>query len=818
MLNASDILDGARTSDPAVFVVGAYDDRITFFSQQVRGLELVHALKDQGLLRARLRCAVVGGGAAGVAAAAALALIEDVDVILYEAAADVMMLQSASNHRRLDPYIYDWPGHNTADEVAGLPILDWRSGSARRVWDQVQTEFTAIRGAVGGRLSVLTRHKVENVRREAGGLRVQFRAPNTGVDPEHDAFDLVILAFGFGLETVGGDLQSTRYWDDAGVPGPEFTARETPRFLVSGNGDGALIDLVAAASRDFSHTAMLQTIIDQPRIGEVMARISEIDRAARAAAARGEPVNYADLYDAQLYSDLVEIGLVARIERELRANVHVIWQTLEPDPYTVKTATVNRLAAYLVSKAIGVRFQHRAGALSACARPAAGDPDLPRWFNCAGEVVGVHTAVIRHGPDRVAVRTPFDNLLADFAAEHERWLARFGEAALAPRLSPAARQTIEAAALRWGVPAAVWRAEEIQNALPTRIAVQRDGARLAWSGDLPLDDCARLWDDPGPRGVAYASLTPAEMPASAAALLRLCAHSPALELKGDAAVWRAYSRDLTTDSPHGRDFAGPQISAGQPEGVAQNVTPLNDGQLALRIHGALDAWMLAKIDDVLSYYIRTGVDRGTQITLDAAGDLRAAMQPVWLEWKQMFEADPALLARFLRLMICAKDTVETTPEALLLMGPRKLTNIIRATAVTVMVAAGWTQASPSQGARGNLAVQRAAGHWSGHACGAEMIDRRLMSIQAGRFVWTTHFVVLPLVDQVVQVSRLAETTLADTGGELSLRDAGQPSFMVTTDDGFRDAAEAGLEPLRAFLAGAETRHFDKLRKDLELVP
>ena len=48
---------------PDIFFLGAADNRITFYSQQVRALRLVHALAETGRLKASDRVAIVGAGA-----------------------------------------------------------------------------------------------------------------------------------------------------------------------------------------------------------------------------------------------------------------------------------------------------------------------------------------------------------------------------------------------------------------------------------------------------------------------------------------------------------------------------------------------------------------------------------------------------------------------------------------------------------------------------------------------------------------------------------------------------------------------------------
>ena len=137
-----DVVEGSAVRGrPNLFVIGCYDRRITFYSQQVRALSLIHALKDLGYLNANPRIAVIGGGAAGVTAAAAAALVSNSNVTLFETAGQLLSLQSTTMRRRLDPHIYDWPAHDTIDPIADLPILDWESGTCLSVREDVLLGF-----------------------------------------------------------------------------------------------------------------------------------------------------------------------------------------------------------------------------------------------------------------------------------------------------------------------------------------------------------------------------------------------------------------------------------------------------------------------------------------------------------------------------------------------------------------------------------------------------------------------------------------------------------------------------------------------------
>jgi hypothetical protein len=233
-----DIIEGAEVQDCAnLFVIGCYDRRITFYSQQVRALSLVDALKRLGYLNANPRIAIVGGGAAGTTAAAALALVSASNIVVFEAAADLMSLQSTTERRRLDPRIYDWPRSYTLDPIADLPILDWESGTSRSVRRDVQLGFEDIAARVeAGRLTRRLRHRVTEMNTTADGYELAFTDLNLPAErageTQRERFNMVFLVVGFGAEPTEPipGIQTASYWSDAGVPAGEIEARSTARF------------------------------------------------------------------------------------------------------------------------------------------------------------------------------------------------------------------------------------------------------------------------------------------------------------------------------------------------------------------------------------------------------------------------------------------------------------------------------------------------------------------------------------------------------------------------------------------------------------
>lgn len=302
MLTPADIIAGARiAAHPGIYVLGFYDTRITFYSQQVRGLELAHALQHEHLLPANARVAVIGGGAAGITLAAGLALQGGTEVHLFEKAHRLLPLQGDTQRRRLDPHIYDWPDPDADHELAQLPILDWRSGSATDVRDAVLREFGEVRAATEGRLTVNERHEVTAVVPNGVRFRVTFEreAMGGGRQTASHEFDVILLAIGFGIEPRFAipNTETASYWRDAGVPGAEIDGNPRPTFLVSGNGDGGLIDLIASASATFRHDDIVRGIAQRAGIQALRDALLRIDDQALEAEARGQGFDFIAAYD-----------------------------------------------------------------------------------------------------------------------------------------------------------------------------------------------------------------------------------------------------------------------------------------------------------------------------------------------------------------------------------------------------------------------------------------------------------------------------------------------------------------------------------------
>lgn len=817
---------------PGLYVVGCFDSRITFYSQQVRALELVYALHDQQYLLPNARIAIIGGGACGVTLAAALALSADVTAVLLERSDELLPLQRGSTRRRIDPHIYDWPNDEADHESADLPLLDWRADTASRVRHVVLREFSDVVAEVTPRIEVLLKHNVLTVRTAGDGYEIEFeRNANAGEAAVSQnrvtsrmRVNMVMFSFGFGLEPARPlpYVGMESYWSDASVPGPEITGRARPRFFVSGSGDGGLIDLVAAASADFDHTATIKAIVRQPGISEIFERLEAIDVEARRIDSKGQRFDFVTAYDAQIYQDVANLGLVALMRRRLRQGVQLILQTRSKELMPVKTSTLNRLAVYLVIKACeqddAATFRHvHCSDVALGVQPSAAEP-ADYWFDCSGEMIGADKAIIRRGPTRMDARRPFEDTLEGFAHHHEEWLKRHSEDAVVPALSEATRAHFDRRCHDHNIPMPRHVQEAMAEHMPWRVKIQRTGSQIHWTGDISPLDAARIWDDILTATFIVCQATPEQLEVAAFALARLAIHAKHAVFFAHVATWRPFLEKFTSESRHAEDLTAPALKAIGTEGSIIHPRNIAPDTLRQQLDTAMDRWMLNAINDHMVGYLQNYRDPGSRIGFSAAPELRKQMRVIWVDWRGRFEANPDLLSRFLRLTVCALDTNEAVDEANVLVGRQTLKAIVRSTAVALAVATGWSVMTPHSDRPGNLTRAHAAdAARTGHTCAAARIDGELTALSAAKFMWRTHFVLLPMVNGPSGFAALTDSSLVKTGDEAPrLTDVDeQANIVLTVDEAFVNAVQIGPDALTDLLTAAEGAHFRHLGMAIE---
>lgn len=400
------ILASCRLSEsPQIYCVGNFDERVTVLTQQRRALNLVWALIEGSLIPTapngdRCRIAIVGAGFSGLTVAAALLRKRcHCSISIFEERDTLLPLQQGSDTRWLHPHIYDWPAEGSEAVAAMMPVLNWTAARASDVVVQALRSWAEIAQPIPAnniKLWCNTRHlQIRDTPESSARLEWvgERRTPSTGQARQTARsaqgvsadFDIVILAVGFGLESLGSS-----YWRNEvfGQPGLQQRAAT---YLVSGQGDGAMIDLLRLKISQFRQDRILAELFgDKPELVKAL-------RELRSRFYAETDISLYEAFDALGRSDRVVLSqfraAIGDLGARLRRDTDVVLQ-VKPD--------VRSLAALFVKGKLKASFQnaflvyllYRCGGFT----PASGHPDeVAARFGATDQ-----TIIRRHGTDRLA--------------------------------------------------------------------------------------------------------------------------------------------------------------------------------------------------------------------------------------------------------------------------------------------------------------------------------------------------------------------------------------------------------------------------------
>ena len=350
--NAS-VLGTYHVPGKPLYLVGTFNNGVTVFSQQVRALNLVYALiesEEVPIIRspdefnASKKIAIVGGGFAGLSVAAGLLKKQaNARITIFEERDTLLPLQQGCDSRWLHPRIYDWPGDESEAFVAMLPLLNWTAARASDVVVQILTEWKRILASLTSApipkpvLYCNARHlQIHGNCDSRNSLQIEWvgerRDASDATTLEglavgaSEKFDIVILAVGFGLERD----DALSYWRNEVLGQPSL---DQPRrtYLVSGQGDGAMIDLLRLRISQYRQDRILEELFEGK---EVLLQ-----------AVKGLYNDYAaDVHKTGLFSSLEALVGDSRYEKEYHAVRSELTRRLRRDTEVILHLQVRRFS------------------------------------------------------------------------------------------------------------------------------------------------------------------------------------------------------------------------------------------------------------------------------------------------------------------------------------------------------------------------------------------------------------------------------------------------------------------------------------------
>lgn len=366
----ADLIKTFKVDGSSLYIVGTFDTGVTVFSQQTRAFNLVWAAieselvpatskVDPATISARKKIAVVGAGFAGLSVAAGLlAKDADAEITLFEQRDTLLPLQQGSDSRWLHPRIYDWPRAGSEASVAMLPLLNWTAARASDVVVQVLDQWRRVVERVEQDRVMLycnARHlQIHETENKGDCLRIEWvgesRDPNDGTARAghssaatgmSEDFDHVILAIGFGLERDG----ALSYWRNETVGQPSLDEPKRT-YLISGQGDGAMIDLLRIRISQYRQDRIIDEVFSTRET--LLAKVSNLyEQHLQAVQKTG------------LFADFERLASDSTISLEFKAALDVFRRRLRRDTDAILRLNVKKLSELFDPAITRISFQNK---------------------------------------------------------------------------------------------------------------------------------------------------------------------------------------------------------------------------------------------------------------------------------------------------------------------------------------------------------------------------------------------------------------------------------------------------------------------------
>jgi hypothetical protein len=371
-----------------IYFIGPYGRRISFAFQQRRAFNTVWALHEIKEIEEGTSVAVIGAGLCGVTVAAAL-LSKRCLVSIYDRFPGVLEFQSRATHRFVHPTINLWPEKEIFPTTC-FPFFDWFESICSVNMVRLKQEW---KDYFQRRVHEVLEANVTSIEYDTASNGVKVFAEGHGVPPMAE-YEVAIVATGFGIEDSVVGATSLGYWE------PDFLSERAEKaddIVVSGIGDGGLIDALRAVHKNFADGRLVIKLARQLTDSGVAARVERAEKQVAGNCGNDETVAaglFAKVYEdlvkrsPAICTDILDGSYYRKTPAYRKQRVRLVGPL--PFPYSVNSAPIHK---YMIAHAISAgEIEYKQGRLAAgpVFNPTAGAPETILSDHC----------IVRHGVER----------------------------------------------------------------------------------------------------------------------------------------------------------------------------------------------------------------------------------------------------------------------------------------------------------------------------------------------------------------------------------------------------------------------------------
>lgn len=258
--------------NPGIFILGSYENNVSILSQQTRAINLALSLESAGRLKTEgniyKNIIVLGNGVAGKTAAAMFQRCHcNVKVI----APSDRPNPAKESARFIHPYISEFPYWSDRNpfrlnqDNADLPVLTWSKGKARKVYDDLESQWRRITNnqPSGARIEEINGKAVTILWESPANYHVVLENNSLHTAP------IVIIAVGLG------ELPKNNYWNNSEILQQTYPpAGKT--WVFAGLGDSNITEIITLVAPQIESKPGYEWIIE--KLSETFNRSNEVDK------------------------------------------------------------------------------------------------------------------------------------------------------------------------------------------------------------------------------------------------------------------------------------------------------------------------------------------------------------------------------------------------------------------------------------------------------------------------------------------------------------------------------------------------------------